>query len=149
MRKLEVVAESLPVGAFGQNGEPLHFIMPMPNKGLGLLAATSIPVGTLVMKCAVRDLSEISSRIPFEMAQYLFVNPFTFAKEKAERSYLMVCGDMVFLNHDPQCNCNVLWERDAYGIMYAALVANQEIDEGEELTIQYTDFCDYRANGYI
>lgn len=121
-----------------------------PGKGLGIRAAREIPYNAEVMACAVKELSSQSGEIPFPFAQYLFVDPEVFSEsDEGARRYRMVCGDMVFLNHSDWPNCGVSWLRNLDGILFSILTAKRRIRQEEELTIRYTDACDYRAHGYF
>lgn len=120
------------------------------NKGYGIFAINKIHAKHEIMSCVTKDLSETrSDSIPFSLAQYLFVNPDRFSLETPERSYVMVLGEMVFLNHSDQPNCKVRWEMRENGLYYAQLIANQTIQEDEEITIRYTDANDYWDKGYF
>ena len=128
----------------------LYGISPIPGKGLGIRASKEIPNNSEVMTCAVRELSASGGDIPFFIAQYLFVDPKAFSESgEIIRRYRMVCGDMVFLNHDDCPNCSVSWFRNADNVLFSRLTARKKILTGEELTIRYADACDYRANGYL
>lgn len=118
-------------------------------RGLGLYAVEDILAGKTIMTCAAKDLSSVPDAIPFSVAQFLFVNPMSFHSEHSQRSYLMVCGDMVFLNHSDSEVCSVSWDKNCHGIIFASLIAKDNIASGEELTIRYVDASDYRTNGYF
>lgn len=120
-----------------------------PSRGLGLFATRDIAEGSEVMSCVAKDLTEVSPEIPFAMAQYLFAHPDHFSDAVRDRRYLMVCGEMVFLNHCDEANCVVSWVTRNHGLLYAHLRAKVTVREGEELTIRYTDSSDYQAHGYF
>ncbi len=119
------------------------------SRGLGLFATQDIAAGLEVMSCVAKDLTEISSEIPFSMAQYLFAHPDYCSELKSDRRYLMVCGEMVFLNHCDTANCSVSWATKHQGLLYAQLRSKTLILKDEELTIRYTDSCDYQTHGYF
>ena len=127
----------------------LYGIAPIPEKGMGLRAMADIPCNTTVMTCAAIEVSVPADVIPFSIAQYLFVSPEQFEKSNGSCHYRIVCGDMVFLNHSMTPNCNVSWFRDQNNVLFATLVSTGKIKSGSELTIRYTDACNYHAHGYL
>ena len=119
------------------------------SRGHGLFATQDLAAGLEVMSCVAKDLTEISSEMPFSMAQYLFAHPDYFSEHNTDRRYLMVCGEMVFLNNCETANCLVSWVTKHHGLLYAQLRSKKPIRKDDELTIRYTDSCDYQIHGYF
>lgn len=140
---------SVSIDAQRRRRSATHEIRPSGGRGFGLYATERIAAGCEVLSCVARDLDAISPDIPFAMAQYLFVHPDQFDAQDRRRRYLMVCGDMVFLNHSDNPNCTVSWSKNRNGLFHARLVALHDTVPDEELTIQYTDACDYKSYGYF
>lgn len=124
-------------------------IKPFGTKGLGVEACRYIPEHSIVMENITKHIEIDSDDIDFGIAQFLFVNPAAYMDNNQLYKHIMVCGEMVFLNHDDVPNCSVDWRYDADDICFALLVSRRAIEIGEELTIRYTDVQSYRKKGYI
>ena len=149
MSLLEYSEQTVESETSPKTGTALVEIRSSLRRGLGLFATQDITAGLEIMSCVAKDLTEISSEIPFSMAQYLFAHPDHFLEQKSDRQYLMVCGEMVFLNHSDTANCSVSWATKHHGLLYAQLRSKALILKDEELTIRYTDSCDYQTHGYF
>ncbi|NEN90496.1 MAG: SET domain-containing protein [Okeania sp. SIO3H1] len=113
------------------------------NKGRGIMATQDIPQGTLMEVAPVEIF-------PFEPEQtidetgifkYYFVSPLEYDKSKNVNRYL-VFGLASFCNHAEKPNSHVEWVENAVGL-WAHLIAQKDIKEGEEVTLFYTNIDEY------
>ena len=113
------------------------------NKGRGIIATQHIPQGTLVEVAPVEIF-------PFEPEQtideagifkYYFVSPLEYNKSQNVNRYL-VFGLASFCNHAEKPNSRVEWVENEVGL-WAHLIAQKDINKGEEVTLFYTNIDEY------
>lgn len=114
----------------------------IPGKGVGISAKSKIPQGEIIIKNVGKNI-EYHSKIDIKISQYFFVDPGTYATNSNETNYVILCGEMLFLNHSDTPNTCVIWEKGDMGVSSAYLIAIQEISKNDEITIKYTDIKDY------
>lgn len=127
---------------------PVH-VVSTPDRGFGLEALCDVPTKTLLLENMAKRLNARNGEIAFDVAQFLFVDPTPYRVRSADSHYLMVCGEMVFLNHSAEPNCSVTWRRGPEGMWIAQLRTLVPIGAGDELLITYTDQDDYVQRGRI
>ncbi|RQH22416.1 SET domain-containing protein [Okeania hirsuta] len=113
------------------------------NKGRGIIATEDIPEGTLIEVAPVEIF-------PFEPEQtlaekgvfkYYFVPPLEYSKSHNVNRYL-VFGLASLSNHAEKPNASVEWVENEVGV-WAHLIAQKDIKEGEEVTLFYTNIDEY------
>ncbi|NES72662.1 MAG: SET domain-containing protein, partial [Okeania sp. SIO2D1] len=73
--------------------------------------------------------------------KYYFVSPLEYGKSKNVNRYL-VFGLASFCNHAEKSNACVEWVENEVGL-WAHLIAQKDIKEGEEVTLFYTNIDEY------
>ncbi|NES70087.1 MAG: SET domain-containing protein [Okeania sp. SIO2D1] len=115
----------------------------IPHKGRGIIATQDIPEGALLEVAPVEIF-------PFEPKQtideteifkYYFVSPSEYSKSKNANRYL-VFGLASFCNHAEKPNACVEWVENEVGL-WAHLIADKDINKGEEVTLFYTNINEY------
>ncbi|MEM9213148.1 MAG: SET domain-containing protein-lysine N-methyltransferase [Cyanobacteria bacterium P01_F01_bin.150] len=115
-----------------------------PGKGRGIVATKNIQKGTLIEAVPASRISHSERNVieKLDCYRYLFVNPTEYVYESAKVSGYIVFGMTSLCNHSDSPNACVNWIEDDCGI-WAHLEATEEIREGEEVTIFYTNIDEY------
>lgn len=116
----------------------------IPGKGRGIISTEMIPQKTVIEKApAVAFPSEqLEGLRKTEIWQYCFVRPTEYNTQKnCARGYL-IFGLSSLANHSEHPNTKIEWHEDDSGFR-AELVAIQDIQPGEEVTMYYTNINDY------
>jgi len=113
-------------------------------------ATQHIPQGTLLEVASV-EIFPFEPKETIDEAgifKYYFVSPLEYSKTKNVNRYL-VFGLASFCNHAEKPNARVEWVENEVGV-WAHLIAQKDIQEGEEVTLFYTNIEEYsEANKFI
>ena len=115
------------------------------NKGFGMFADEYIPPNHLICSNLARPLPKHVNNSDMDVFQYFFVAP----QVMPETSYLIVSGEMMFINHDDEPKAQVSWRQNKTGLYYADLFSIKAIKKGSEITIQYKEINRYYSEGFI
>lgn len=113
------------------------FLKEVEGKGIGLFANQFIPKGTIVSKFEFPDVitGELASKGLPELSKK-FVDTYSCIEGDIVLIYI---DDDRFMNHSSNYNCD--YKKRRY-------YANRDINQGEELTCNYFDICDWvKENG--
>jgi hypothetical protein len=113
----------------------------IPNKGIGVISVEKIKINTIVYRDDLNfDIllsQEQVDRMPDTLKS--FVDTYcSFIKEY--NSYYVCMDNSRFLNHS--FNANLKWDD-----VDKKYIANRDIDMGEELTSNYTEFDEFSKRG--
>ena len=114
-------------------------------KGFGIFADEKIRSDQLICSNLAKPLSNLVDCSDMRLFQYLFSAP----EELPNKSYIIVCGEMIFLNHCDEPAARVEWRRERSGLLFADLFSVREIDQGGEITIKYKDIDRYQSEQLI
>jgi SET domain-containing protein len=110
------------------------------DKGKGLFAKESIPIGTIVsFECpqCIRMPKDVFESIPTNKEKSLILK---YGYRKADGSYLLPCDEIIYLNHS--CNANILDSGKGFDIVV------KDISKGEEATYDYRSFFFHDSNEF-
>ncbi len=115
-------------------------------KGRGIVTTQNISQGTLLEVAPVSTFThqQIISINETEVFKYYFVNPLEYGKSKNVGGYL-VFGLASLCNHQEKPNARVNWVENKVGL-WSHLIALQDIKDGEEVTLFYTNIDEYTEN---
>ena len=113
------------------------------SKGRGIIATQNIPKDTLIEIAPVAVIPSEQGTITnqIEVFKYYFVQPSEYEKSDKVNVYL-VFGLASLCNHSENSNARVDWKEDEIG-WWSHLIAQEDIKEGEEVTLFYTNIDDY------
>ncbi len=113
------------------------------NKGRGIVATKYITKGTLLESAPAQSFlfKQIESINETEAFKYYFVQPSEYQKNKNIKRYL-VFGMASLCNHSEQANSRIDWIENEIGL-WSHLIAQRDINIGEEITLFYTDIDEY------
>ena len=114
-------------------------------KGFGIFADEQIRSGQLICSNLAKPLSNLVDCSDMRLFQYLFSAP----EELLNKSYVIVCGEMVFLNHCDEPTARVEWHREHSGLLFANLFSIRKIEKGGEITIKYKNIDRYQSEQLI
>ena len=120
-------------------------VLSAEEKGFGLFAAERIQSNLLICSNLAKPLSKLVDCSDMRLFQYLFSAP----EEHQSESYVIVCGEMVFLNHCDEPTARVEWRRERSGLLFADLFSIRKIEQGSEITIKYKDIDRYQSEQLI
>ncbi|MBZ8181479.1 SET domain-containing protein-lysine N-methyltransferase [Oscillatoria salina] len=112
-------------------------------KGRGIFTTQFIPPGTLleVAPVSIIPAEQQAALRGTELFKYSFVQPVEYSQSKQVKGYL-VFGLASLCNHEENPNSRVNWIEDEVG-MWSYLIAQREIQPGEEVTLFYTNIDEY------
>lgn len=119
-------------------------IAEIPGKGRGVIALEDIHT-TQVLEVAPTIHISADERDDLRddgIGPYSFANPAKYNPDRPCDDFI-VFGLASFANHSDHPNAMMVWGKDS-----AKLLALSSIDEGEEVTIRYTDICEYNRDGW-
>jgi hypothetical protein len=139
-----------PAGLAGGERRDMFRLARIAGKGRGLLACRPIRAGTVIerapavrLPAADRALVDRTALFP-----YCFADPAGFGSEAAAHDAFVAFGGLTFCNHAENPNAAVCWQADDIGL-WAVLEALRDIAESEEITLHYTNICEYEAADFL
>ena len=122
----------------------------LPQKGRCVVTTQKITPGTIVEIAPVSACNS-EERVLFQKTdffKYLFVRPGEYSIGDNIKGYV-VFGLASFCSHHKNPNAYIDWIEDEVGI-WSHLVAKQEMQKGEEVTLFYTNINEYYdAKSYV
>lgn len=110
------------------------------DKGKGLFAKESIPVGTIVsfecQQCIGMSKDDFESILNNKERSLVL----RYGYRKADGSYLLPCDEIIYLNHS--CNANILDSGKGFEIVV------KDVAKGEEATYDYRSFFFYNSDEF-
>ena len=111
-----------------------YLLIRKDEKGISLVAKLKIPKG----KTVIKDLA-----IPLDEEEYTNINKtklceYVYTNLIDKKQHYLCFGDSAFINHSETPNIEKEYVEDNIG-MWLYLRAKQDICEGDELTIRYTN----------
>lgn len=115
----------------------------IPGKGRGILAGQSIATGCLIERAPAARMpaSERPLLDRTDVFTYYFADPGSYARDGGY-DCLLAFGLSSLCNHAEKPNAVVSWEEDSVGL-WASLIALEDIEENEEVTVFYTNITEY------
>ncbi|NET71794.1 MAG: SET domain-containing protein, partial [Sphaerospermopsis sp. SIO1G2] len=111
----------------------------IPHKGRGIIATQNITKGTVLEVAPVGVIPpEKQTMNPKGVFKYYFVRPSEYNEGQEVKAYYLIFGLVSFCNHSQEPNAHVHWTENEDGI-WSNLICQQDIQEGEEVTLFYTN----------
>ncbi|MCV6636934.1 SET domain-containing protein-lysine N-methyltransferase [Candidatus Albibeggiatoa sp. nov. NOAA] len=119
------------------------------DKGRGVVATTAIEKGTLIERAPVASFPAEQRPIidSTNIAKYYFVLPSEYKHNKHVNGHF-VFGLLSLCNHSEVPNAYINWEQDNVGL-WAQLIALQDIQKGQEVSLFYTNVDEYSFNSGV
>ena len=118
-------------------------------KDRGVVAKQQILKETVIEIAPVSAIpaEHLSTLDKTEVFKYYFVRPAEYDESYLFRGYL-VFGLASLCNHSDRPNAEVSWVEDEVGL-WCHLIAQRDIEAGEEVTLFYTNIDEYSISKFI